>query len=179
MARTHHNVLALLFFLAAAYAVTPPDLFAQSEKAKKQTSSVKPPKWFEVVPEDQENLVARGRAESKDPQVALDKAVMAARDSVVLATEDPWKELVQAIRAEGIEAAEPARGAVTLHGSKIESQKTSKRKKVWTAFVLVSLPKSSIPSLLLERVRSDSVWYALVKDTKAVQALETPAHVVQ
>ena len=174
MARTHHIVLALLFFLAAAYVVTPPDLFAQSEKAKKQTAPVKPPKWFEVIPQDPQNLVARGRADSKDQQVALDMAVMAARDSLVLATEDPWRELVQAIRAEGIKAAEPPRGAVTLHGSKIESQKTSKRKKVWTAFVLVSLPKSSIPSLLLERVRSDSVWYALVKDTKAVQALETP-----
>ena len=179
MVRIHHIVLAFLLFLAAANAVTPPDLFAQSEKAKKQSAPSKPPKWFEVIPEDQENLVARGRAESKDQQVALDKAVMAARDSIVLATEDPWNELVRAIRAEGIQAAEPARGAVTLHGSKIASQKISKRKKVWTAFVLVSLPKSSIPSLLLERVRSDSAWYALVKDTKAVQALETPAQEVQ
>lgn len=179
MERIYHIVPAFLFFLAAAYVITPPDLFAQADKAKKQTSSVKPPKWFAVIPPDQQNLVARGRAESKDQQVALDKAVMAARDSIVLATEVPWKELVRAIRAEGIHAAEPARGAVTLHGSKIESQKISKRKKVWTAFVLVSLPKSSIPPLLLERVRSDSVWYALVKDTKAVQALETPAQVVQ
>jgi hypothetical protein len=179
VARIHQIVLVFFFFLAAAYAVTLPDLFAQSQKSKKQTSSVKPPKWFEVIPQDEQNLVARGRAESKDQQVALDKAVMAARDSIVLATEVPWKELVQSIRAEGIKAAEPARGSVSLHGSKIDSQKISKRKKVWTAFVIVSLPKSSIPSLLLERVRSDSVWYALVKDTKAVQALETPAHVVQ
>lgn len=179
MARAYQIVFVFLFFLAAAYAATPSDLFAQSGKAKKPTATVKPPKWFEVIPQDQQNLVARGRAESKDQQVAVDKAVMAARDSIVFATEDPWRELVQAIRAEGIKAQEPPRGAVTLHGSKIEAQKISKRRKVWTAFVLVSLPKSSIPSLLLERVRSDSVWYALVKDTKAVQGLETPSPVVQ
>ncbi len=159
--------------------VAPSGSLAQSGKTKKSTSSVKPPKWFEVIPQDSLNLVTRGRAQSKDQQVAVDKAVAAARDSIVFATEVPWKELVRGIREEGITAEEPARGAVTLHGSKIKEQKVSKKKKTWTAFVLVSLPRSSIPSLLLERVQSDSQWYAQVRQTRAVQELEARSRAAQ
>jgi hypothetical protein len=172
-------VFIFALILAASCAVVPSNLIAQSGKTKKSASTVKPPKWFQVIPQDQQNLLARGRAESKDQQVAVDKAVMAARDSIVIATDSSWNELVHAIRTEGITAKEPARGAVTLHDSKIAEQNVSKRKKIWTAFVLVSLPKSSIPSLLLERVRSDSQWYALVRDTRAVQDLETRSRVVE
>jgi hypothetical protein len=179
MTRVHHILFLILVFLAATCTVAPTGLLAQSGKTKKSTSSVKPPKWFEVIPQDSLNLVARGRAQSKDQQVAVDKAVAAARDSMVFATEGPWKELVRGIREEGITAEEPARGAVTLHGSKIEEQKVSKRKKTWTAFVLVSLPNSSIPALLLERARSDSQWFDLVKDTRAVQELEARSRAAQ
>jgi hypothetical protein len=111
--------------------------------------------------------------------VAVDKAVAAARDSIVFATEDSWKELVREIREEGITAEEPVRGAVTLRGSRIEKEKASRRKTIWTAFVLVSLPDSSIPSVLLERARSDSHWYALVKNTRAVQELEARSRVAR
>lgn len=173
------SVICFALFLAAGYVIVSSDLVAQSGKAKKPASTVKAPKWFEVVPKSDQNLVARGRATSKDQQIAVDKAVMAARDSIVLATEDPWKELVRGIREEGVQAQEPVRGAVTLHGSKIDTQKVSKRKSIWTAFVLVSLPKSSVPSLLLERARSDSQWYALVKHTRVMQELETRSRVVQ
>jgi len=173
------SVICFALFLAAGYIIVSSDLVAQSGKAKKPASTVKAPKWFEVIPKSDQNLVARGRADSKDQQIAVDKAVMAARDSIVFAIETPWKELVRRIREEGITAEEPERGAVTLHGSKIKEQKVSKKKKTWTAFVLVSLPKSSVPSLLLERARSDSQWYTLVKETKAVQDLETSVRTAQ
>jgi hypothetical protein len=179
MTRAHRILLSVLILLAGACIAVPSGSLAQSGKTKKSTSSTKPPKWFQVIPQDSLNLVARGQAQSKDQQVAVDKAVAAARDSIVFATEGPWKELVRGIREEGIVAEEPVRGAVTLHGSKIKEQKVSKKKKTWTAFVLVSLPKSSIPSLLLERARSDPQWYALVKETRAVQDLETRVRTAQ
>jgi hypothetical protein len=172
-------VFVFAVFLVANCTVVTPNLFAQSGKTKKPASTAKPPQWFQVIPQDEQNLLARGRGESKDQQVAVDKAVMAARDSIVFATDDFWNKLVHAIRTEGITSHEPARGAVTLHGSKIAEQKVSRQKKIWTAFVLVSLPKSSIPPLLLERVRSDSQWYVLVRDTRAVQDLETRSRVVE
>jgi len=177
--RALYIVYTILVLLSATCMVTPSGVLAQSAKTKKPASSVKPPKWFVVIPQDSLSLVARGRAQSKDQQVAVDKAVAAARDSIVFAAEGPWKELIRGIRQEGIAAEEPERGAVTLHGSKIEQQKVSRRKKTWTAFVLVSLPNSSIPSLLVERARSDSQWYALVRYTRAVQELEARSRVVQ
>jgi hypothetical protein len=179
MARALRILFSILVLLAAICLVVPSGLLAQSAKTRKSTSSAKPPKWFAVIPQDSLNLLARGRAQSKDQQVAVDKAVAAARDSIVFATEGSWKELVREIRKEGITAEEPVRGAVTLRGSKIKEQKVSKRKKTWTAFVLVSLPRSSIPSLLLERVQSDSQWYALVRETKTVQELEARSHLVE
>ena len=60
-----------------------------------------------------------------------------------------------------------------LLSSKTTKQKAVKSKKVWTAFVLVSFPKSSVPPLLLDRVRQNEQWYSQVKDSKSVRELES------
>jgi hypothetical protein len=169
-----HTRSSVFLLLLSLICVTAPfALFAQTTKSAKPTSAVVPPKWYTNIPKDSVNLVTRGKGEAKDQQLAIDRAALAAREEIVAVIEKRWKELLQAIKNEGIVANEPQVESITLKGSKTTKQKAVKSKKVWTAFVLVSFPKSSVPPLLLDRVRQNEQWYSQVKNSKSVRELES------
>jgi hypothetical protein len=167
---TRHTVVLLSLVLAFLAADT--FLWGQTTKPVKKTSAVTPPKWYTNVPKDTANLVTRGKGEGKDQQLAIDRAIMAAREEIVAIIEKQWKELLLAIRNEGIVANEPQIESITLQGSKTTKQKASKSKKTWTAFVLVSFPKSSVPPLLLDRAHHSEPWYSQVRHSNAIRELE-------
>ena len=147
-------------------------VFGQTGKPMNRPSRVKAPEWYDKVPADDSTLVVRGRADLKDQQVAVDKAVATARSGLAATIDRRWKELLQEIQKEGLIAPERIEESVTLEGSTMIMQKTSKRGRIWTAFVLVALPKSSVRTVLAERLHRDAEWYSKVKDTKAVRAFE-------
>jgi len=144
----------------------------QGGKQGKIPARVKAPEWYDKIPVNDSTLIARGRGDSKDQQVAIDKAVATARSGLAATVDRRWKELMEAIRKEGGIAAVQSEETVTLEGSKVVMQKTSKRGRIWTVFVLVAVPKSSARSVLSRRLHRDEEWYAKVKETKAVQEYE-------
>lgn len=148
---------------------------AQAKKQATRPAPITPPSWFEKVPVDEKNVVARGRAEAKDQQLAIDRAVLAARGDIAGVLEGRWKELTVDVRREGFSTAEPAWEPFTLKKSTIKKQRAFRRGKTWTAFVLVSIPKTSIPALLLERARGNQGWYSTVKESRAIRKLDTPS----
>jgi hypothetical protein len=150
----------------------PHDLFAQTVKQKRLPVRVKTPEWYDKVPADDSSLTARGRADSKDQQVAVDKAVASARSGLVEGIDRQWNNLLKAIQNEGVAIPVWTGEAVTLEGSTLKMQKTFKRGRIWTAFVLVRLPQSFVRSVLEERLRRDADWYSRVKDTRAVREWE-------
>lgn len=147
-------------------------VFGQTGKQMNRPARIKAPEWYDRVPADDSSLVARGSAYSKDQQVAVDKAAATARSRLAATIDLRWKELLQAIRKEGSAAPGWTGETVTLEGSRITLQKTFKRGRIWTAFVLVALPKSSVRSVLVERLHRNAEWYSGVKDTKAVRECE-------
>jgi hypothetical protein len=149
-----------------------PLLHGQTARRPNRPTRITAPEWYVKVPADDSSLVGRGRADSKDQQVAVDKAATAARSGLAAIVERRWKELLMAIQKEGAGPPAWTGESVTLEGSTITMQKTYKRGRVWTAFVLVCLPKSSVQSVLVQRLRRDADWYSMVKDTKAVRAFE-------
>jgi hypothetical protein len=149
-----------------------PLLHGQTARTSNRTSRITAPEWYLKVPADDSSLVSRGKADSKDQQVAVDKAATAARSRLADRIERRWKELLLAVQKEGVAPPAWTVESVTLQGSTITMQKTYKRGRVWTAFVLVCLPKSSVRSVLVQRLHRDADWYSMVKDTKAVRAFE-------
>jgi hypothetical protein len=137
-----------------------------------RSGRVKAPVWFDKMPVDDSSVVARGRGESKDRQVALDKAVADARSTLAAMVEVRWKDLLTAIRKEGVAPPTVADKSVTLMGSKSTMQKSVKRGKIWTAFVLVAIPRSSVSTEIVMRLHHDLDWYAKAKGTRAVRELE-------
>ena len=165
------GVLAVLIGgIAASLCVGQPA--GRSGSPSSRATRVHPPEWFTNIPPDENRIVARGRGESRDEQIAVDKAVAAARSNLADTVDFRWQELVRATRHEVPDTTGATGGPVTLTGSTLSSQKTVRRGATWYAFVLVGLSKSSLREAVLERLHRDDRWYAKVKDTRAVSTFE-------
>ena len=150
-------------------------VFGQHLKQVNRSQADRAPEWFNTVPPDSGNLIARGKAKSRDRQVAIDKAVAAARLSLAKSVDHRWEELVQAIQKECGSSWERRSEPVTLIGSTLKMQKSTKRGKLWTAFVLVALPEESVSAVMEQRLHRDAQWYSVVRDTRTVRQFEALA----
>lgn len=168
-----HVVVFVLAFSGAATFLCDVHAFGQHARPGTRTPAVPVPDWYVTLPTDNENLLAAGRGRSSSLQVAIDKAVVAARAVLAKSIDRRWEALLQAIGKEGGVVPELKPEPVTLVGSTVRTQKTARRGKVWTAFVLVALPEESARSVMQQRLHRDESWYAGVKNTRAVQACES------
>jgi hypothetical protein len=167
---TWRDVIRTLLVVAICVAL-PSAVPGQVSRTAGRAAPVTPPKWYPNPPTDSASLVARGQAKANDQQLAIDRAVLVARTDIALALQSRWKRLIQEIRAEGITASEPAWDPFVIKDCKTLKQQAVKRRKIWTAFVLVTLPTSSVSPLLMEKAQSDSRWYQLVRNTRAIARL--------
>lgn len=144
-----------------------------SEQAVRKPPRVKEPAWYVAPPEDKDDLIARGKAEASDTQVAIDEAVFAARAELVSEVESAWRKFLEEVRKEMPNCGAPLQVSteVVLTGTKIRQQKTMKRGKSCTAYVLVSWPKASLGAALLARAQEDAEWYGRVAGTMVVREL--------
>ncbi len=146
---------------------------AWSAHAGRKAPRVKEPAWFVTPPKDKENLISRGKAEGSDMQLAIDEAVLAARGEFASKVESSWQELLDSLGKEMPNCGAPLRSSteVVLGGTRVRQQKTMKRGKQFTAYVLVSWPKASLGAALLARAQEDAEWYDEVKGTVVVRGL--------
>jgi hypothetical protein len=154
-----------------------PAVEATQAQSKKKPSRVKEPAWFTAPPKDTVNLIVRGKAEAPDMQLAIDKAGVAARGDLASKVDSSWQKVLGALGKEMPECGRPSQSSteVTLTGTKIREQKTVKKGKKYTAYVLISWPNASFAAALLARAKEDTVWYDSVKDAKVIQGLsKTP-----
>ena len=150
-----------------------PGAEARAAQSDTKVAPVKEPAWYVNPPKDKENIIVRGKAESGDKQLALDKAVLAARSELALKVDSSWQDFLGTLRKEMPTCSEPLRGSgdVALAGTKIRKQKSTKKGKVYTAFVLVAWPRASLNPALYARAQEDAWWYDRVKGTVAVRGL--------
>jgi hypothetical protein len=164
---TRRVVLALSIWIVSG---CPVQLCGQTTQKVGAVDRGTAPEWYMNVPADSGNLLARGTGKSKDEQVAIDKAVVAARSNLMRSVNRKWDSLVRAIEKESGQRSGVKTSSMTLVGSVIQKQSTTKRGKLWTAFVLVSLPQASIRKVLDARLHEDAAWFSRVQHTKAVEA---------
>jgi len=145
--------------------------FGQTGKPMNRPSRVKAPECMTRSLPMTAILSYGGERIQKISKFSVDKAVATARSGLAATIDRRWKSCSRdSERRTDCTGAD--RGIVTLEGSTMIMQKTSKRGRIWTAFVLVALPKSSVRTVLAERLHRDAEWYSKVKDTKAVRAFE-------
>jgi hypothetical protein len=146
---------------------------AWSAQTGRKAPRVKEPAWYVAPPEDKENLIARGKAEASDTQVAIDEAVFAARGEFARKVDSLWQELLDSLGKEMPNCGAPLQASteVALAGTKVRQQKTMKRGKTFTAYVVVSWPKASLDAALFARAQEDVEWYNKVKGTMVVRGL--------
>jgi hypothetical protein len=145
---------------------------AQVARPPARTGGVKAPEWYEKLPGDPANFQARGSGKSKDMQVAIDKAVVEARASIVREIDARWKALLAAIRNE-THVGDPGKaGTVTLSGTSVVRQTAVKRGRAWTGFAVVSLSEEGIHNELIRRLHQNAEWYERVKGSRGVLDFE-------
>lgn len=162
-------VLVLLMVGPAIISAQTP---AASPGQRGGSGAASPPGWYFDPPSLPDTMIARGRGRSHDEHIAIDKALAEARSVLARTIDRRWKRLLKAIEAEGGERRRGGAEPVILTGSTPLMQTVGKRAAMWTAYVLVGLPESSVHAFLLRRLLADRAWYDAVRANAAVRAFE-------
>jgi hypothetical protein len=169
-------MLGAIFFISIAAGENHP-AFAQSAKRKVVPPKEKVPAWWSTLPRSETETFFRGKGESKDQQLAIDKAAMEARTGLANEIRRQWGELIASANGEGVTPPPSAKtDQIPVHDSKIAKQSASKKGKMWTAYVLVSYPRTEIDRSLLELARADEAWYRQASNTPGVKRLLQRVH---
>jgi hypothetical protein len=146
-----------------------------------------PPSWYSKPKADPQYLLAKASATSKDKQLAIDKALHDARvalGKVVHARLDSVRRATEreaSLDLEGTERYLKAgeKIAVDLKGSRVRNQKATKKKKSWTAFVVMEVPVGATSDALVREVKDDALLAPTLGPTQAFRALEAEATAYQ
>jgi hypothetical protein len=166
---------SLLVVCAVIIVGSGPQAFGQTTRRESSIIPAGAPEWYERVPTDSTGLIARGTGKSKDQQVAIDKAIAGARRTLAIWVNRRWRALVEAIAKESGLHADVNTKSITLIASTVLKQSAVKRGKLWTAFVLVFLPESSIRRALDRRLHENAEWFSQIQGTKTAIEFEASA----
>ncbi len=146
-----------------------------------------PPSWYSKPKADPQYLIAKASATSKDKQLAIDKALHDARvelGKIVQTRLDSVRRAAEreaSLDLQGTERYQKAEEkiAADLKGSRVRNQKTSKKGKSWTAFVVVEVPVGAASDALVREVKDDELLVQTLGPTQAFRALEAEASAYQ
>jgi hypothetical protein len=171
--------LPLLGILSLAVAIDPGALAQDKPPA--------PPSWYSKPKMDPQYLIARASATSKDKQLAIDKAQHDARvdlGKIVQTRLDSVRRVSEretSLDLEGTERYQKVgeKIAADLKGSRVRNQKTSKKGKSWTAFVVMEIPVGATSDALVREVKDDPMLLPTLGPSQAFRALEAEASAYQ
>jgi hypothetical protein len=150
-------------------------LGAQTKKVHSAASNDHIPVWWTKLPRGTNASYVRGKAQSAEKQLAIEKATAEARADIAAMVESRWQDLLQAIHADNPQTPPPpAVDSITdLKGTRIAKQTAVRYKRFWTAYVVVAYPSRLLQTALLGRARGLAEWYSQVKNTQAIRSLES------
>ena len=139
--------------------------------------------WTKITtPTDANYLYATGTAESKNLQLALDKAAMTARTEIgrqmELKLNSLQKSFAEEVGNEDPElnqlysAATKAVVSTQLMGSKIKEKKYREKNSRYEAVVLVEYPVQAANQALLDQIKKDQNLYIRFRASQGFQELE-------
>ena len=151
------RAVAVIFLLGMSFV----QLGAQTMKVHSAASNDRIPVWWTKLPRGTNASYVRGKAQSVEKQLAIEKATAEARADIAAMVQSRWPP-------------PPAVDSITdLKGTRIAKQTAVRYKRFWTAYVVVAYPSRLVQTALLGRARGLAEWYSQVKNTQAIRSLES------
>lgn len=140
------------------------------------------PDWFLKPPTDSEHLFAAASATSRDMQLALQKARTTAQTELAQQLGTRLANLTKQFQEEvGLEtdselltqfsSTTKAVTNETLTGAAVDQQKLVPEKRIYRAYVLMSLPIGGANQLLMDKIAANQNLYTRFRATQAFDAL--------
>ncbi|MDQ8144877.1 MAG: LPP20 family lipoprotein [Gemmatimonadota bacterium] len=141
------------------------------------------PDWFTNVPTDANTMYAATTAESRDLQLAINKAVTDGRNNLAQQMEVKFEGLSKRFQEEtglGADAqlidqfTQAYKGIVsqTINGSRAAKQEIVNTPAGYRAYVLVELPIGQASQALMQRVRANEQMYTRFRASQAFDELQ-------
>jgi hypothetical protein len=141
------------------------------------------PEWYLNKPEDPNSLFESATATSQDMQLAVDKAVQAARTSLARQIETKVQALQKRFQEETglgqdsqlldqFTQASKTITSATLSGSKVKKQQPMKDGSIWRAYVLVEYPLGAAQEALRAQIRRNEQVYTKVRASEVYKELD-------
>ncbi|MBI2429441.1 MAG: hypothetical protein HYV29_11730 [Ignavibacteriales bacterium] len=148
-----------------------------------QTDTGDVPEWYSNVPGDPNYLYAVNTSTSKDMQLAVDKALQAARTEVGRQVEVKINALQKRFQEEtGIgddaqlldqfTAASKTVVSTSLSGSKEKQKKIVKDGNNWRAYVLIEYPLGAAQEALREQIKKNEQLYTRFRASQTYKELD-------
>lgn len=174
------RILSVLFILCLALTVFN---CGGSKQGLSDADEGDVPDWFTNTPQDPNYLFAATTASSRDLQIAIDKAVQAARveigrqtDVRIQGIQKRFDEEVgigdDAELLQSFTAASKTVVSTSLAGSRISKQKQSKDGNLWRAYVLVEYPIGAANEALMQAIKKSQQMYTRFRATEAFKDLD-------
>ena len=142
------------------------------------------PVWYTELPQDSDYVFSANTAVSKDMQLAIEKAVAAARAEIRRQVEVKIENLQKRFDEE-VGLGEDAQllqqftsatkivVSTSISGSKIEKQIPKKEDTGFRAYVLVSYPSINSTKNLVEEIKKEELLYTRFRESQIFKELET------
>ncbi|WKW11493.1 hypothetical protein Strain138_000747 [Pseudogemmatithrix spongiicola] len=141
------------------------------------------PTWYTSIPTDPNMLYQAATSESRDLQLAVNKATADGRNGIAQQMETKFQGLSERFQEETGLGAESElldqfrtayRGVVnqTLNGSRVSRQEIKQNGVTYRAFVLVEMPIGAANQALMQRIRSNQAMYTRFRAAQAFEELD-------
>ena len=141
------------------------------------------PDWFVNIPEDPNYLFATNSATSQDMQLAMDKAITAARAEIGRQVDVRVKGLQKRFDEEvgmgedsqllqQFTQASKTVVSTSLSGSRVVKQKPHRDGNLWRSYVLVSYPIGAANEALMKQIKNNDNMYTRFRASETYKELE-------
>ncbi|MCX6139042.1 MAG: hypothetical protein NTV54_16300 [Ignavibacteriales bacterium] len=142
------------------------------------------PDWYLNKPEDPNSLFETATATSQDMQLAVDKAVQAARTNLARQVETKVQAMQKRFQEETglgqdsqlldqFTQASKTITSATLSGSKVKKQQPMKDGNIWRVYVLIEYPLGAAQEALKAQIKKNEQVYTKVRASEAYKELES------
>lgn len=141
------------------------------------------PSWFNKVPSDPNYLFATASANSRDLQIAIDKAQLAGRQQLASQFEVKFSGLQKRFQEEvGVADSSELLDQFTqsykavvstvLNGTRAKEQEVKPDGPIYRAYVLMEMPIGPANAMLMQKIKQNQQMYTRFRATQAFQDLD-------
>ena len=154
-----------------------------SQQPLQSASAGDVPDWYLNKPEDPNSLFETATATSQDMQLAVDKAVQAARTNLARQVDTKVQALQKRFQEETglgqdsqlldqFTQASKTVTSATLSGSKVKKQQPMKDGSIWRAYVLIEYPLGAANEALRAQIKKNEQLYTKVRASEVYKELD-------